>query len=79
MVELDLSNITTESVNNEVIKFIQRYVYGGKKLEGIAKTRMAQYNEIKENNISHFILSSQFNSVYETSKYSNLLLGAPYD
>ena len=40
IVELDSSNIITESVNNEVIKFIQRYVYRGKEAEGIVETRM---------------------------------------
>ena len=40
IVELGSSNIITESVNNEVIKFIQRYVYRGKEAEGIVETRM---------------------------------------
>ena len=47
LAEFGSSNITTESVNNEVTKFIQRYVYHGKEVEGIAETRMGQYNEIK--------------------------------
>ena len=47
LAEFGSSNITTESVNNEVTKFIQRYVYNGKQVEGIAETRMGQYNEIK--------------------------------
>ena len=37
--ELGSSNITTEPANNEVTKFIQRYVYHGKEVEGIVKTR----------------------------------------
>ena len=40
-------NIIKESVNNEVAKFIQRYVYRVKEVEGIVKTRMRYYNEIK--------------------------------
>ena len=47
IVELCSSNIITESVNNEVTKFIQRYVYRVKEVKGIAKTRMRQYDEIK--------------------------------
>ena len=39
------------SVYNEVTKFIQRYVYRGKKVEGIVKTRMKQYNETKTQTI----------------------------
>ena len=42
IVELGLSNITTESANNEVTKFIQRYVYQSKDVEGIVKTAMRQ-------------------------------------
>ena len=33
IVKLGSSNIVTESVNNEVTKFIQNYVYGDKKVE----------------------------------------------
>ena len=47
LAEFGSSNITTESVNNEVTKFIQRYVYNSKQVKGIAETRMGQYNEIK--------------------------------
>ena len=36
------TNIITESVNNEVAKFIQRYVYRGKEVEGIVETRIRQ-------------------------------------
>ena len=36
-----------DSINNEVIKFIQRYVYRDKEVEGIVETRMRQNNEIK--------------------------------
>ena len=46
-VDLASSNIKAESVNNEVTKFIQRYVYRGKEMEGIVETRLRQYNEIK--------------------------------
>ena len=51
-VELGSSNITTESVNNEVKKLkknIQKYFYRGKEVEGLefVETRMRQYNEIK--------------------------------
>ena len=45
--ELGSSNIITESVNNKVTKFIQRYVYRGTEMEGIFETRMRKYNEIK--------------------------------
>ena len=47
IVELGSSDIIKKSVNNEVIKFIQRYVYHGKEAEGIVETRMRQYIEIK--------------------------------
>ena len=36
------TNIITDSVNNEVAKFIQRYVYRGKEVEGIVETRIRQ-------------------------------------
>ena len=36
-----------DSINNEVIKFIQRYVYRDQEVEGIVETRMRQNNEIK--------------------------------
>ena len=36
-----------DSINNEVIKFIQRYVYRDEEVEGIVETRMRQNNEIK--------------------------------
>ena len=39
-VELGSINIITKSANNEVTKFIQRYVYRDKKVEGIVKIRM---------------------------------------
>ena len=42
IVELGSSNIITESAKNEVTKFFQRYVYRGKDVEGIVKTRMKQ-------------------------------------
>ena len=35
------------SIKNEVTKFIQRYVYCHKEVEGIVETRMRQNNEIK--------------------------------
>ena len=38
--ELYSSNIITKSVNNEVTKFIQRYVFCGEEVEGIVKTRI---------------------------------------
>ena len=38
IVELRSSNIIKESVNNEVTKFSQNYVYRDKKVEGIVKT-----------------------------------------
>ena len=47
IIELGSSNIITESVNNEVIKLIQRYVYRGKEVDRTVETRMRQYNEIK--------------------------------
>ena len=47
IVGLDSSNIITQSVNNKVTEFIQRYVYHDKEVEGIVETRMRQYNEIK--------------------------------
>ena len=47
IVESGLSKIIRESVNNEVTKFIQRYVYRGKEVQGIVKTEMRQCNEIK--------------------------------
>ena len=36
-----------DSINNEVTKFIQRYVYRDQEVEGIVETRMRQNNEIK--------------------------------
>ena len=44
------------SVYNEVPKFIQRYVYRGKKVEGIVKTRMKQYNKTKTQTIQLILL-----------------------
>ena len=42
IVELGSSNIKTDYANNEVAKLKQRYVYRGKDVEGIVKTRMRQ-------------------------------------
>ena len=36
-----------ESVNNEVTKFIQRYVYCDQEVEGVVETRMRQYCTMK--------------------------------
>ena len=52
IIELGSSNIVTDSVNNEVIKFMFTcYVYvvrlRGKEAEGIIEIRMRQYNENK--------------------------------
>ena len=74
LVKLRLSNIIIESVNNEVAKSFRRYVYRGKEVEGIVKTRMRQYNEIKnKNKTSHFTWSKQFEQIFK------IVIGALYD
>ena len=47
IVELGSSNIITDSVNNEAMKFIQKYVYRAKVVEKIVETRMRQFHEIE--------------------------------
>ena len=47
IVELRSSNITKQSVNYEVTKFIQRYFHRRKEVEGIVETRRRQHNEVK--------------------------------
>ena len=61
IVELGSSNIIIESVNNEVTKFIQKYVYRDKEVEKIVKTRMRQYNEIKTKTMQ--VISPDSNSL----------------
>ena len=63
-------NIITESSNNEVTKFIQRYVYCGKDVEGIVKTRMRQYNEIKPKITQVILLDA--NSLTQQIKQANI-------
>ena len=63
-------NIITESANNEVTKFIQRYVYCGKYVEGIVKTRMRQYSEIKPKTTQVILLRT--NSLTQQIKQANI-------
>ena len=63
-------NIITESANNEVTKFIQRYVYCGKDVEGTVKTRMRQYNEIKPKTTQVILLRT--NSLTQQIKQANI-------
>ena len=63
-------NIITESANNEVTKFIQRYVYCGKNVEGIVKTRMRQYSEIKPKTTQVILLRT--NSLTQQIKQANI-------
>ena len=74
IVESGSSNIIRKSANNEVTKFIQRYVYRGKKVEGIVKIRMRQYYEIKtkttqvilldRNSLIQFIIEANIRAYY---------------
>ena len=74
IVELGSSNIITKSANNEVTKFIQRYVYRGKKVEGIVRIRLRQYYEIKtkttqvilldRNSLIQFIIEANIRAYY---------------
>ena len=69
-VELASSNIKTESLNNEVTKFIQRYVYRAKEMEGIIETRLRQYNEIKMKTTQAILLDP--NSLTQHIKQANI-------
>ena len=56
IVELGSSNIIAEPTNNKVTKFIQRYVYRGKIVEGITKTRMRHKMKLKRKRWKSFYL-----------------------
>ena len=56
IVELGWSSIIAGLVNIELTKFIQRYVYHGKEVEGIVETRMRQYNKLKQEHRKSFYL-----------------------
>ena len=70
---MGLSNITKESVTNKVAKFIQRYVYRGKEVEGIIETKMRQYNEIKIKTTQVFLPDP--NSLTQIEQIFKLIIG----
>ena len=59
-----------ESVNNEVTKFIQSYVYRDQELEGIIENRMRQYNEIKTKTTQ--VILPDLNSLTQRIKRANI-------
>ena len=70
---MGLSNITKESVTNKVAKFIQRYVYRGKEVEGIIETKMRQYNEIEIKTTQVFLPDP--NSLTQIEQIFKLIIG----
>ena len=76
IVESGSSKIIRKSANNEVTKFIQRYVYRGKKVEGIVKIRMRQYYEIKTKTTQVILLDRNSLIQFIIEANISLLLGA---
>ena len=67
IVELGSSNITIESVNNAVTKFLQKYLYLAKKVERIVGTIMRQYDGIQTR-----VISPDPNSLTQHIKRANI-------
>ena len=73
LVGLSASNILAELINNNVKKFIQRFVHQGKKTKEIVETRMRQYKEIKTKTTETFLPDSN-NLTHYIKRVTNLLL-----